>query len=220
MIKASQIIFFTISLIHLAAQFRFEILQDLTKPLIIPALAWYVFSKYTFGSIEKKLLIAALIFAFGGDTLLMFVRSNSNFFLLGLASFLVMQILYIILFQGITFKGLLQKWSYVLVLAGLSAVLLSEILPKVGSLQLPVLAYFMAIFTMVLSAICIWQKKGTKASTIFVGAVLFLASDGILAYNKFVASITLSGFLVMSTYIAAQYAIAEGLGNIFGQKNK
>jgi uncharacterized membrane protein YhhN len=46
---------------------------------------------------------------------------------------------------------------------------------------------------------------------IFVGALLFIMSDSLLALNKFLVPIPYAGVIVMSTYVAAQYLIVEGV---------
>jgi len=46
---------------------------------------------------------------------------------------------------------------------------------------------------------------------VFVGSLLFLLSDSMIAFNKFHSDIPLAGFLIMITYIAAQYLIMRGL---------
>ncbi len=46
---------------------------------------------------------------------------------------------------------------------------------------------------------------------VFVGSLLFLLSDTMIAFNKFHSDIPMAGFLIMITYIAAQYLIMRGL---------
>ncbi len=46
---------------------------------------------------------------------------------------------------------------------------------------------------------------------VFIGSLLFLLSDSMIAFNKFHSEIPLAGFLIMVTYIAAQYMIMRGL---------
>jgi len=45
---------------------------------------------------------------------------------------------------------------------------------------------------------------------VLAGAWLFMASDSILAFNKFHTAIEYSGPLIMTTYILAQFLIVEG----------
>jgi uncharacterized membrane protein YhhN len=46
---------------------------------------------------------------------------------------------------------------------------------------------------------------------VLIGAILFIISDSLIAINKFAFSIPLSDLWVMSTYIAAQYLIVQGV---------
>lgn len=46
---------------------------------------------------------------------------------------------------------------------------------------------------------------------VFIGSLLLLLSDSMIAFNKFHSEIPLAGFLIMLSYIAAQYLIMRGL---------
>jgi uncharacterized membrane protein YhhN len=46
---------------------------------------------------------------------------------------------------------------------------------------------------------------------VFVGSVLFVLSDSLLALNKFYMEISMAGFWIMILYISAQYLIMRGL---------
>jgi len=48
-------------------------------------------------------------------------------------------------------------------------------------------------------------------SFVFVGSVLFIISDSIIAIDKFLVQIPHDRFFVMSTYISAQFLIMTGL---------
>ena len=69
-------------------------------------------------------------------------------------------------------------------------------------------------FVISLMAVMAVNRKGrvntTSFNLIFYGAILFLISDSILAYNKFVSPIKFSGLAIMSTYMIAQYLITMG----------
>ena len=70
-------------------------------------------------------------------------------------------------------------------------------------------------FVISLMAVMAVNRKGRvntlSFNLIFYGAILFLLSDSILAYNKFVSPIGFSGLAIMSTYMAAQYLIVIGV---------
>jgi uncharacterized membrane protein YhhN len=46
---------------------------------------------------------------------------------------------------------------------------------------------------------------------VFVGAILFMISDSMIAVNKFLSSFELAGVAIMVTYILAQFLIIKGL---------
>ena len=62
----------------------------------------------------------------------------------------------------------------------------------------------------------IWKKPG--ALYIFLGAASFVASDSILAFDKFHAPIEKSSFFIMLTYLVAQYLIVVGIIRLNAQK--
>ena len=83
-------------------QINNEILQYISKPLIIPVLIGYFLSQTGIvASSLKRWIIAALFFSWSGDVLLMFQPKDEIFFLLGLSSFLLAHIFYIIFFHHV-----------------------------------------------------------------------------------------------------------------------
>jgi len=99
------IFYFLFSTIHLAAIISgsgFEKLAMITKPLLMPALmvVFYRLTRRRENS-QRKFVFAALIFSWIGDVSLMFWGINSNFFLIGLISFLLTHIAYIIAFTQV-----------------------------------------------------------------------------------------------------------------------
>ncbi|MBL7708473.1 MAG: lysoplasmalogenase, partial [Chitinophagaceae bacterium] len=72
-------------------------LEKITKPLLmIVMIIYFVSSVNTNSSALKKWIIAALVFSWLGDVLLMFQQEQPIFFLLGLSAFLIAHIFYII----------------------------------------------------------------------------------------------------------------------------
>jgi uncharacterized membrane protein YhhN len=52
-----------------------------------------------------------------------------------------------------------------------------------------------------------WPKPASIY--LFTGAISFVLSDSILAFNKFYQPVPLSGFLIMATYLYAQWALVR-----------
>jgi uncharacterized membrane protein YhhN len=56
-----------------------------------------------------------------------------------------------------------------------------------------------------------YQKLENKTALFFIiGATLFVASDSLLAFNRFRGSFNLAGVSIMTTYILAQLFIVTG----------
>ena len=53
-------------------------------------------------------------------------------------------------------------------------------------------------------------KNKKAALWIMMGAILFVTSDSILAFNKFFSSFNYAGLIIMFTYGLAQLFITEG----------
>jgi uncharacterized membrane protein YhhN len=95
----------------------------------------------------------------------------------------------------------------------LSGILLFYILlPKTDELLIPVFIYGISLIGMAGIA---RLRQGRTASKsyyyVLIGTLLFLISDTLLALNKFVWDIPYAGMGIMSTYMAAQLLITEGI---------
>ena len=162
----------------------------------------------------KKLMIGGLIFSWVGDTLLLFENKHPLFFIMGLASFLLTHVCYIIYFlshRGLNSSLLKQQPFIILLVIAYGAGLFFLLLPHLGELKFPVLLYAVVICSMLLSAIHIYTNVKEPANKLYVaGALLFVISDSLLAFNKFYYPLYLAGLLIMLTYCMAQYFIVSG----------
>lgn len=192
------------------------ILSDISKPLLVPFLGGYYMAGVT--QYRSKPLLIALMACWIGDVSLMFVGLNANWFMIGLLSFMVGHIFYIITYRQhrseSTENGLLTvqkiRFSIPVVLAGTGLVVI--LFPFLGGLQFPVIVYATAIIVMVMNAIFRFGRTNSRSFWLtFAGAVLFMISDSLLAINKFLGEIEMGGTLIMLTYIIAQFMIVEGL---------
>lgn len=158
-------------------------------------------------------LIAALALSAAGDAFLS--RDGEKAFLAGLASFLAAHIAYVALFVeaggGI---GLLSAESWrgaiALALAAFVIGMLAALWRRVGpSLRIPIAVYVAAILAMGISALTNFYPW------VIIGAVLFMASDSLLATERFLlAAISphrvWMRYAVWVLYYAAQLAITLG----------
>jgi uncharacterized membrane protein YhhN len=83
--------------------------------------------------------------------------------------------------------------------------------PHLGPMKIPVLAYGITISVMLSAALWQYQKLDDRTALFFIlGATFFVASDSILALNKFRSSFSNAGIYTMTTYIIAQLFIVAG----------
>lgn len=208
------IIFFIILVADLVAvQGQYKIAEYFIKPLIIIWLiAWFVLQLRYIRNSLKKWIIFALFFSWLGDVLLMFHLEDPLFFLLGLSSFLVAHIFYIIFFHFVRIKEMVKsRWYLLLIVALYYAIVVAILSPYLGDMKLPVRIYAVVISFMFLLAIhMLFIKNKTTGLWMMAGAILFVVSDSLLAFNKFYQPFEMAGLFVMSTYGLAQLFLAEG----------
>ncbi|HEY0005038.1 MAG TPA: lysoplasmalogenase, partial [Pyrinomonadaceae bacterium] len=128
-------------------------------------------------------------------------------FLAGLLSFLLAHLCYITAF---TLDGArLFSWRLLIPFLIYGGIMLRILFPHLGKMKGPVLLYLMVILLMGWQAGNRWLS-GTQAASswAFQGALLFIASDSLLAVNRFKTRLERGQALVMSTYFLAQLMIA------------
>lgn len=176
-----------------------------TKVIPILILIFFCFFEGKWKDRAGKYIFAGLIFSLFGDT---FLGLPGNYFVFGLGSFLVAQILYSIGFSVGNPVNIVRLIPYFVF--GVS--FYTWILPGIGSsLYVPVAAY--------VSAICVmgWRAASRECPRpefwkSLAGSSLFILSDSFIAMGKFAAlPIPLLGLWIMSTYYAAQFLIYESV---------
>jgi len=156
------------------------------------------------------LCLAALFFSMMGDVFgeLKGSHLGLNAFLLQIVSFAVAQVLYTVSFVRFFRRDLSLRRNIVRIILCLmlSAYMIWFGLYVVSfvdnsSLKTAVSVYVILIGGMGLSSV-IQCRKGQW--WFIIGALLFICSDSIIAYRSFVGRVPHAGFLIMSTYYAAQ----------------
>ena len=159
-------------------------------------------------SLYKYAILAGLIFSLSGDVFLML---PSDRFLAGLFSFLIGHIGYIVAFTFET--GFSFSLLPLLPFALSGTVMFAILAPHTGKMKFPVSAYIMVILVMVWQACARWSQTGeTGALLAFLGAVLFVISDSVLALDRFRGKFKAARLLTLVTYFSAQWLIALSLG--------
>jgi uncharacterized membrane protein YhhN len=189
-------------------------LHMIVKPILMPSLAAYFFFSITQKNKLAFLVIIALLLSWLGDVMLLFQDLNPLYFMLGLGSFLLAHITYILIFKQSSegFKPKMFTYATGLLLAMYGVLLLLLMWTGLGDLMIPVIIYTAVIMTMGATALF---RKASGASFVLIGAMLFIASDSLLALNKFYQPYASAGFWVILTYILAQFLIVTGMISYF-----
>ncbi|MBK5485598.1 lysoplasmalogenase [Peribacillus sp. TH16] len=150
------------------------------------------------------LILLGLLFCMLGDGLLIW-------FVIGLSAFLIGHLFYIAAFLN-TWSFSWIRFATILPIAGYSTwigreIVLSLIEKGENSLIIPVICYVTVISLMG------WAAFMTGNVAAIIGGLLFVISDSILSWNKFVEDITFSGPLIMLTYYTAQFFIANSISS-------
>jgi uncharacterized membrane protein YhhN len=215
--KIALILFFIVALGELIAiAAKLEWLGMVCKPLIMVTLGVYYLASA--GADRSFVVLLAIVFSLAGDTALMFDSVNSIYFIIGLLSFLISHVFYIIAYRqhqndesADALQGIRKlRAAFPIVLAGTGLVVI--LYPVLGALKFPVIVYALVLVVMVLNALFrLGRTSVISFWFVFIGAMFFMVSDSLLAFNKFLSPIAHSGLLIMSTYISAQFLIIEGL---------
>lgn len=189
-------------------------LQSFSKPSLMIILFFYYSINTKNCSSLKFLILGALFFSWLGDVLLLLDKQVKPLFIYGLIAFLIAHIFYIFYFWQIRKFNKIEKLPNPLIfvaIATYSLALFGFIAPNVKSLIVPVGIYALVISTMLGVSLTAFDFKKYDFGKICVaGTLLFVASDSILAINRFVSPFEFAPILVMLTYAIAQLLIAEG----------
>jgi len=180
------------------------------KPLtMLVAIILVAARAYASGAVARfdVCLMAALAASLAGDVFLML---PGNYFIPGLASFLVAHLFYIALFrQGVPWfpsrRALLGTLAigsvmYAWVWGGLADPVL----------QVAVAAYVSVIALMVAQAIGrAATVRDAAAKAVGLGACVFMLSDALIAINRFVQPLPLVSLWVLASYYTAQILIVH-----------
>lgn len=155
---------------------------------------------------QRWWFVAALVASLAGDVLLMLPPSGR--FVEGLASFFVAHLAYVV---GFVVAGLdggtvgVAVAFVVLVLGSAGAPILAGVRRSQPAFLVPVVAYFLVIGVMIVTAISSGQALAG------VGAVLFAVSDSMIGYDRFVKPFAAASVGIMVTYHAAQLLLVLSL---------
>lgn len=148
-------------------------------------------------------LAVGLTFSAAGDIVLEY--NPGGWFAFGLGLFLIAHLCYIFLFKK-EFAFRLYWLPVAALTAVYGAAMATYLVPRLGSMLFPVLAYLLVISGMGIFAAF---RVGANLP-VYLGALFFLASDSFIALNRFATPDAITLFLIMPTYYVAQFLIAGG----------
>lgn len=179
----------------------------LCKPLMMTSLMafyWVVSTR------RSKLYLGALFFSLLGD---IFLLDKEGLFLFGIGAFLITQVLFIVLVLRRSSRSSKSNliWSAIPFLIYL-VLLMRTLAPELDDLFYPVLIYGSVISVFGITALNYHLNQRNSESLILLsGALLFIASDSMIALNKFYSPHMIYPVAIMLTYALAQYMICHSM---------
>lgn len=150
--------------------------------------------------------VIALVFCLWGDIALMPAVDN---FVLGLASFLIGHVVFIVLFAKYGMGHIALGAVALVLMAALAATagrrIVRGAITQDSALRVPVVAYLVVISAM---TVCGWA---TGRGWVIAGATLFVISDSVLGWRAFVRQRSWMAVAVMVTYHGAIVSLALSL---------
>ena len=174
------------------------------KPLTLIALIGVGLTLAPRSEDQRDFFVAALLMGLAGDAFLMF---SDRWFIPGLVSFLVGHLLYVAGFLAA--GGLHRLGAEQILVVFVAAAVLGQVVGRTvrrqPALALAILVYGLALAGMAATALA----NGRPAAG--AGAILFLVSDSILGWSRFVRPLRWSPLAIIVTYHAAQAALVLSL---------
>jgi len=209
-------VFFLLSLADIIAlNFSAEVydFHMILKPLIMASAIYFLIRFLNHLKFYKTILVA-FILAWLGDILLLGQEINELFFIGGLAAFLFSHIAYIYYFINSAYRKITRYTGIAILQIAIIFIALSYYVlmyANLGDIWLPVLFYVLTIGLMGVTALGRYGRVNMDAfSYTVIGAFVFILSDSIIGYNKFVAQIPFAESMIMLFYCLAQYMILKG----------
>ena len=191
-------------------------LEYVTKPAVMLALLAWLLAHGGPWPGPVVLFALGLVCSLAGDVALMLPR---NLFLAGLGAFLLAHLAYIASFTSGGLPPLVPAAVMAVPLAGVTLWLVTRISQALAAhgahgLRGPVAAYAVVLGLMVLAALATLARPAWDlgaATLVSAGAVLFMLSDAVLAWSRFVAPVRRGPMLIIVTYHVGQMLLTAGI---------
>ena len=172
--------------------------------LLVKALPIFILLGVAWVSLQgstRSFMVAALFFSAGGDIFL-----ELDKFTPGLTSFLIAQLCYAWYFFSQRTTDTPPYTRLILIVVVMMSVSY-PVISNAGDIFIPVAIYMLAIAAMGVAA-AFYQAP---TALVFVGALLFVASDSMIGINRFVTPFPGSQYAIMLTYYGAQLLMLWGV---------
>ena len=187
-----------------------RVVEKIAKPGAMLALIGVVIASRGLGDPSIMFLLLALVLCLAGDVLLL--AEGDGRFLAGLSAFLLGHLAYAVLFLHL---GLAAGWWALAAVVGLLGLLSFgvRIIRAAFGTEGPAGAGLGVGVTAYIAVICVMAVLGWWTGHVWIGlgASIFVVSDTILGWNKFVRALPWGPVAVMVTYLAAQALLVIGV---------
>jgi uncharacterized membrane protein YhhN len=180
-------------------------LEYFAKPAAMIALTGVALSVTPHIEARRWAFVVAIVFSLIGDVFLMLRR---DYFVVGLGSFFIAHLAYIVGLRigASELRPLMVSAVPVVVAAALvGGRVLREVRRRQPDLVAPVSAYIGVLAVMVAAALATGEPLAA------FGAVFFMASDSLIAWNRFVTPLPWAPVTIMVTYHLAQVLLVLSL---------
>ena len=219
-------IYLLILMLHLFAQLLgYTSLQYASKLVLLPLLMLFFYVQPFFATAAKSkyLILLGLFGSFLGDAFLL----SEAYFIPGMIAFMTTHIFNILFFHPLKPKmgeSKMKLYVSIILLAAFCAFVYFFLKDAMGTLIYPILVYMILISTSALYTVrASLNEKANKIADLFwtPGMLFFIASDAVLAFNKFYWStqspIDNIGLVTMATYGIAQMLLVKGFQLYFAK---
>jgi uncharacterized membrane protein YhhN len=181
------------------------------KPLTTLLIIAHAWRRGTDAPVARRCVLAGLWFSLVGDVALLWPQQG---FVPGLVAFLIAHVLYIVAFtrehRFAAQPAALAAYAFI---AGTILAFLWGHIPS--GLRIPVAGYVFALTAMAAQAAVVGLlahgEDRRRARGLMLGGALFMASDTVLAVNRFALPVPAAGLWILATYWTAQWLIASWL---------
>lgn len=182
-------------------------LNFIFKPLATIAIIAFALQRGADQPLPRRWVLTGLLCSLAGDVALLWPQAG---FLPGLVSFLLAHLAYLVAFTRLRPLAAhrLPFVAYALVASAVLWLLWSGV---PAALRVPVLVYVVCLASMAAQSAVLWRSGEPRGAVLALGGALFVASDALLASNRFATPLSMASLWILPPYWLAQWCIAVWL---------